>query len=93
MTICTREKPLSFVDLQSMLMVEENHASGSSTTQSDSRMLYTEANGPVGVGDEVDRHAIVAADKSKIRGKIDMSITVHDPPQAGEREKEGCQST
>ena len=43
MTICTREKTLSFFDLQSMLMVEENHASGSQTTQSDSRILYTEA--------------------------------------------------
>ena len=27
-TICTWEKPLSFFDLQSMLMVEENHTSG-----------------------------------------------------------------
>ena len=29
MAICTREKPPSFFDLQSMLMVEENHTSGS----------------------------------------------------------------
>ena len=33
--ICTREKPPSFLDLQSMLMVEENNVSGSWTTQSD----------------------------------------------------------
>ena len=34
-TICTLEKPLSFFDLQSMLMVEENHMSGLRTTQLD----------------------------------------------------------
>ena len=34
-TISTREKPPSFFDLQSMLMVEENHASGSRNTQLD----------------------------------------------------------
>ena len=50
MTICTREKPPSFVDLQSMLMDEENHVSGSRTTQSDNRMLYTEAEWPRGYG-------------------------------------------
>ena len=31
--ICTQEKPLSFFDLQSMLMVEENHASGLRTVE------------------------------------------------------------
>ena len=51
--ICTWEKPPSFFDLQKMLMVEENHTSGSWTTQSDNEMLYTEADGPVGVEDEV----------------------------------------
>ena len=56
-------------------------------------MYYREAEGSMVMENTMDRHAIVAADKSKIRGKIDMSITVHDPPQAGEREKEGCQST
>ena len=50
MAICTQEKPSSFLDLQSMLMVEENHASGSRTTQSDKRMLYTEADWPHGHG-------------------------------------------
>ena len=29
MTICTQEKPSSFFDIQSTLMVEENHTSGS----------------------------------------------------------------
>ena len=41
--ICTREKPPSFFDLQSTLMVIENHVSGSRTTKSDILMLYTEA--------------------------------------------------
>ena len=54
MTICTREKPL-FFDLQSMLIVKENHASGSRITQSERWMLYT----------EVDWHATVATDKRR----------------------------
>ena len=48
--ICTREKPASFFDLQSMLMVEKKHASGSWTTQSDNWMLYTKAKQPHGRG-------------------------------------------
>ena len=32
--------------------------------------------------DEVDRHAMAAADKSRIRGIINMSTVVPDPPQA-----------
>ena len=48
--ICTQEKSSLFFNLQSMLMVEENHASGSRTTQSGSRMLYTEADWPCGHG-------------------------------------------
>ena len=34
------------------------------------------------VGDDMDRHAIVAADKSRTRGIIDMPTTVLNPPQA-----------
>ena len=48
--IYTWEKPPSFFDLQSKLMVEENHVSGSRTTQSDNRMLYKEAERPRGRG-------------------------------------------
>ena len=59
-----------------MLMVEENHASGSRTTQSDNRI------GPVGVGDEVDWHATVAADKSRKEGTKVVPIVVPDPPLA-----------
>ena len=58
--ICTRDKPSSFFELQSMLMVEENHVSGLKTTQPNSRMLYMEANWSVGVEDEVGQHAMVA---------------------------------
>ena len=36
------------------------------------------------VEDQVDRHAMVAADKSRIKGIIDMQITILNPPQAGE---------
>ena len=49
--ICTREKPPSFFDLQSMLMVEENHVRGSRTTLSS-------------MEEEVDQHARMAVDKS-----------------------------
>ena len=42
-TICTREKPTSYFDLQSMLTVEENDTGVSRSRQSDNRMLYTEA--------------------------------------------------
>ena len=38
-TILTREKPLSFFDLQYMLIVEESQTSRSRTTQSDNWML------------------------------------------------------
>ena len=51
-----------------MLMVKENHTSGSRTTQPDSRILYTETDRPMGVEDEVGRHAMEAAGKSRIEG-------------------------
>ena len=35
------------------------------------------------VEDEVDRHAMVAANKIRIRGIIDMPTIVPDPPEAG----------
>ena len=60
-----------------MLMVEENHASGSKTTQSDNRMPYTE------VGYEVGRHTREAADKSRTEGTTVVPTAVLDPPQAG----------
>ena len=49
-TICTQEKPPSFFGLQSMLMVEENHTSGSRSTQSDNLMLCIDADRPRGLG-------------------------------------------
>ena len=80
--ICTQEKSSLFFNLQSMLMVEENHASGSRTTQSNSRMLYTEAEQPVRVGNKVDRQATVVAAKSRKEGTNTVPTTVPDPQQA-----------
>ena len=37
--VCTRENTLSFFDLQSMLLVEENHAGASTSTHTDNNML------------------------------------------------------
>ena len=48
--VCTQEKTSSFFDLQSMLLVEENHASASTSTHTDNRMLYTEGDRPRGRG-------------------------------------------
>ena len=42
MTICKREKLLSFFDLQSVLLVEDNHTGASKSAHTDSKMLYTE---------------------------------------------------
>ena len=48
--VCTREKTSSFFDLQSMLLVEENHAGASTSTHTDNRMLYMEGDRPRGRG-------------------------------------------
>ena len=65
-TICTGEKPPSFFNLQSMLMVEENHASGSRTTQVDNQMPYTEVDRPRNEGgrQEQNRRHRDSADRS-----------------------------
>ena len=49
-TVSTREKTPFFFDLQSMLLVEENHAGASTSTHNDSRMLYMEGDRPRGRG-------------------------------------------
>mgnify|MGYP000143747219 CR=1 FL=1 len=41
-TICTREKTPSFFELQTMLLVEENHAGASTSTYAENKMLYKE---------------------------------------------------
>ena len=46
-TICTRKKPPSF-DLQSMLIVEENHAGAMTSAPIDSQMLFIKAGQPRG---------------------------------------------
>ena len=50
MTICKREKLLSFFDLQSVLLVEDNHTGASTSTHADNKMLYTEGDRPRGRG-------------------------------------------
>ena len=40
--VCRKEKSLSFVDLQSTLLVEENHTGASTSTHADNKLLYTE---------------------------------------------------
>ena len=49
-TICTREKSPSFFDLQSMLLVEENHTGVSMSTNTNNKMLYMEDDRPHGHG-------------------------------------------
>ena len=48
--VCTRENTPSFLDLQSMLIVEENHASASTSTHADNNMLYMAKDRPRGHG-------------------------------------------
>jgi hypothetical protein len=48
--VCTRETMPFFFDLQSMLLVEENHVDGSTSTHIDSKMLYMEGERPRGRG-------------------------------------------
>ena len=58
--VCTRENTSSFFDLQTMLLVEENHAGASTSTHTDKRMLYTEG--------EASRCAMEAAKEIKEGG-------------------------
>jgi hypothetical protein len=44
--LCARETTSSLFALQSMLLVEENHAGASTSTHTDSKMLYTEGERP-----------------------------------------------
>ena len=81
-TISTREKPPSFFDLQSMLMVEENHAGGSRTTQSDSWMLHTEAEEPHGRGGRGGLARNSGTDKSRKEGIEEVPTAVPYPPLA-----------
>jgi hypothetical protein len=49
--VCTRETALSFFDLQSILLVEENHVGAAATgAHTDSKMLYAEGERPRGGG-------------------------------------------
>ena len=81
--IYTRQNLPSFFDLHSMLLVKENHASGSKSTQSDNQMFYMEADRPVGMVDEVGRHAIATIGNSRAGGTKIVLTAVLDPPQVG----------
>ena len=48
--VCTRENTLSFFDLQSMLFVEDNYTTASTSMHTDNKMLYTEKDRPRGRG-------------------------------------------
>jgi hypothetical protein len=80
--VCTRETTLSFFDFQSMLLVEENHVGASTSTRTDSKMLYTEGERPRGRGDEdaASRCAMEATDRDSTR---EMLTTTPDPPEVG----------
>ena len=81
--VCTREKTPSFFDLQSMLLIEENHAGASTSTHTDNRMLYTEEIGPVDVEDETSQCAMEAADEIKVECTEMMPTAIPDPPEIG----------
>jgi hypothetical protein len=50
--VCTREATPSFFDLQSLLLVEENHVGAAATgAHTDSKMLYAEGERPRGRGE------------------------------------------
>ena len=66
-----------------MLLKEENHATASMSTHVDNKMLYTEAERPVVVADEVDRRVMEAAHKSILGGIIKMLRIVLDPTEVG----------
>ena len=50
MAVCTRENTLFFFDLQSMLLIEENHTGALTSTHTDNKMLYMEEDRPRGRG-------------------------------------------
>ena len=47
-TVCMRENMPSFFELQSMLLVEENHVGASTSMHVDGKMQYTEEDRPHG---------------------------------------------
>ena len=48
--VYTRENKPSFLDLQSILLLEENHAGASTSTHANNKILYTEEDRPRGRG-------------------------------------------
>ena len=71
----------SFFDLQSMLLVEENHAGASTSTHTDNRMLYTEGDRPRGCG---GRSELVRNGGEIKEGGTEVTLTsTPDPPEIG----------
>ena len=81
--VCIWENMSSFYDLQSMLVVEENHAGASASTHTDNKMLYTERDRPRGRGRRASRYAMEAADEIKEGGTEMMPTAILDPPETG----------
>ena len=77
--IYTRDMSSSFFDLQSMLLVEENHMGQSTSTHADNKMLYAEEDRPMVVVDEMGWHAMEVVDGWKTEGIIAMLTTTLDP--------------
>ena len=76
----TRENMPSFFDLQLMLLVEESHASASTSTHVDNKMLFMEEDRPRGrVGRGGSTRNGDAVDKSKTEGTEALSTTVLEP--------------
>ena len=72
-----------FFDLQSMLLVEENHVGASTSMHADNKMLTWGKIDLVVVEGEASRCTMEAADVSKEEGIVVMPTTIPDPPKAG----------
>ena len=48
--VCTRENTPSFFDLQSMLLIEQNHTGASTSTHADNKIMYMEGDRPCARG-------------------------------------------
>ena len=76
--VCTRENTPSFLNVQSMLLIDENHG-GTSIARCCTRREI----GPVVVADKTSRFAMEAADGINEEGIEVMQIAIPDPPETG----------
>ena len=82
MAICMRENKASFFDLQSMLLVEENHVGALIVSTLTARCCTQMKIGPMVVVDESSRHATGANDNIKTESTEAVSTTVLEPSEA-----------